>query len=509
MNLFAKSLAESGRWPGFLSAKSCRGPLGVPLCLGLSLIAQAFVCGCAVGPDYKRPEVTKIPNSYTIATIDTNSLWKVAEPQGQLPKGNWWEMFDDPELNDLETQAAHANPQLKAAVDRFDEARAQMDITRAGLFPNADIAATGVRQRISPNQPSVITGAPIGYKATFSDYTLPLDFTYEVDIWGAVRRSVEYSRDQAEATADELATVNLDIQAEVAMDYFGLRAFDSELAVLRSSLYVFSRAYDLTVDQRRGGIVTDLEVAQAQTVLKTTQAQIPYVMLQRAQMEHALALLAGQPAPTFHIPEQILTLAPPVIPSGLPSELLERRPDISSAERFMAAANASIGVAKAAFFPTVEFNALGGLESISFGSLMNASSRIWAVGPTITLPIFEGGRLRAGYRLAKATYEEMVNNYRQSVLFAFSDVEDSLAAQSLLANQYGAESDALIAARKQLEVANSQFRDGLITFLDVATAETTELNVEFSTVQIRGQQLVATVSLIKALGGGWQEPRNQ
>jgi outer membrane protein, multidrug efflux system len=277
------------------------------------------------------------------------------------------------------------------------------------------------------------------------------------------------------------------------------------MAVLRSSIHVFSRSLDLTISQRRGGIATDLEVAQAQTVLKTTEAQLPFVALQRAQFEHALALLVGQVAPTFRITEQPMNVIPPQIPAGLPSELLEQRPDISEAERIMAAANANIGVAKAAFYPTIMLSGLGGLQSINAGSLFNASSRLWSFGPTLTLPIFEGGRLRAGLQLSQATYDEMVNNYRETVLTAFQEVEDSLAAQSLLADQYLAESDALVAARKQLDVSNTQFRDGLITYLDVATAESTELTVEFSTVQIRGQQLVAAVTLVKSLGGGWVE----
>jgi multidrug efflux system outer membrane protein len=508
MNLLAMHLAESGKRPCFLSAKSCPGPLGLPLCLGLLIIAQAFVTGCAVGPDYKRPEATTVPDAYSVATIDTNSDWKVAEPKGQLPKGNWWEMFNSPELNDLETQAAHANQNLKAAVDRFDESRAQLNITRAGLFPSIDFAGSASRQRTSPNEPSILTGKPIGYAATYNDFTMPLEFSYEVDAWGSVRRSVEYARATMQASADDVATINLGIQAAVAMDYFNLRALDTEMAVLRSSVQVFSRSLDLVVNQRQGGIATDLEVAQAQTVLKSTEAQLPYVALQRAQFEHALALLVGQPAPSFRIPAHVMRVVPPRIPAGLPSELLEQRPDISAAERSMAAANANIGVAKAAFYPTIILNGLGGLESVNAGTLFNASSRMWSIGPTLTLPIFEGGRLRAGLQLSEATYDEMVANYRQTVLTAFSEVEDSLASQDLLANQYEAENGALLAARKQLEVANDQYREGLITYLDVATAQSTELNTEFTTVQIRGQQLVAAVSLVQSLGGGWQEPKH-
>src|SRR5947207_3157406 len=241
------------------------------------------------------------------------------------------------------------------------------------------------------------------------------------------------------------------IQAEVAVDYFTLRALDAQRAVLNSSIQVFTKSLQLTRNLRAGGAVSDLDVAQAQTVLKTTQAQLPAVVLQRTQFEHALALLAGQPASTFRISERPLSTVPPLIPPGLPSTLLERRPDISAAERRMAAANAGIGVAKAAFFPAIQLNGLAGFESFDAGSLFNASSRLWAVGPSITLPIFEGGRLRANLRLAQATYGEMVASYRQSVLTAFSDVEDNLAAQTLLANQYAAETEALAAARKRLE----------------------------------------------------------
>ncbi len=338
---------------------------------------------------------------------------------------------------------------------------------------------------------------------------VPLTLGYEVDLWGRVRRSVESARAQAQASADDLETIKLMIQAEVAVDYFTLRALDAQRAVLNSSIQVFTKSLQLTSNLRAGGAVSDLDVAQAQTVLKTTQAQLPAVTLQRAQFEHALALLAGQPASTFRVSERPLSTAPPLIPSGLPSELLERRPDISAAERRMASANASIGVAKAAFFPTVQLNGLAGFESLNTGTLFNWSSRLWAVGPSITLPLFEGGRLRAGLRLAQATYEEMIATYRQSVLTAFSEVEDNLAAQTLLANQYAAESDALVAARKQLEIVNNQYRDGLITYLEVATAESTALNVEFAATALRGQQLVAAVTLVKALGGGWQTTMKQ
>jgi multidrug efflux system outer membrane protein len=349
------------------------------------------------------------------------------------------------------------------------------------------------------------TGNAIGQSSTYNEFAIPLDLGYEVDLWGRVRRSVESSRAQAEASADDLAAVKLAIQAEVAVDYFTLRTLDSERAVLRSSIEVFGKSLALTLNLRSGGVATDLDVAQAETVLKTTQAQLPSVTLQRAQIQHALALLAGQPASSFRIAEDAVSAVPPWIPAGLPSELLERRPDISSAERRMAAANANIGVAKAAFFPAIQLNALAGFESIDSGNLFSWPSRYWAVGPSLTAPLFEGGRLRAGLQLAHAAYGEMVADYRQTVLTAFAEVEDSLAAQALLADQYEAESGALSAARRQLELANNRYREGLVTFIEVATAESTELNIEFSTVQLRGQQLVAAVTLVKSLGGGWRE----
>ena len=477
----------------------------MPAFLWLSLMALTFLAGCAVGPDYKRPAATTIPAAYSTAT----NGWKAAEPHGDVPKGNWWEIFGDPELNDLESQAAAANQQLKVAVARFAEARAQMDVTRSGLFPNIAVSGSATRQRVSPNAPSTTTGQASGHSPTYNDFTVPLDFSYEVDLWGRVRRGVESARAQAQASADDVETIKLMIQAEVAADYFTLRALDSQREVLFSSVQVFTKSYELTLNRRRGGVATDLEVAQAETILKTTQAQLPSVALQRAQVEHALALLVGQNASTFRIPERILSATPPLVPTGLPSELLERRPDISAAERRMAAANANIGVAKAAFFPTIQLNGLAGLESVDAGTLFNSSSRLWAVGPSLTLPLFEGGKLRANMRFAQAAYEEMVASYRQTVLTAFSEVEDNLAAQILLASQYELESGALVAARKQLEVANNRYRDGLITYLEVATAESTELNIEFSTVQLRGQRLVAAIALVKSLGGGWQMASRQ
>jgi outer membrane protein, multidrug efflux system len=486
-----------------------RGRYGIRQSASASFLAASVIMvllvGCAVGPDYKRPQATAtIPAAYS-----TTNEWKVAEPQAHLPKGNWWEIFGDEELNQLETAAAGANQGLKAAIARFDEARATTDVTKSGLFPHIGLTPSATAERNSANQPLEGLAGGKANTRTFADLIVPLNLSYEVDLWGHVRRAVESARAQEQANADDLEAMKLSIEAEVATDYFTLRALDSEQELLSSNVYVFSKSLDLTQNRRAGGVASDLDVAQAETVLRTTQAELPATQLQRMQFEHALAVLTGQPASTFHVAERPLEITPPVIPPGLPSELLERRPDVAAAERRMAAANASIGVAKAAFFPTIQLNGLAGFESLHAGSLFDWQSRFWSIGPSLTLPLFDAGQNNANLRLARATYQENIANYRQIVLTAFADVEDNLAAQDLLASQTDAEDAALQAARKQFNVADNRYRAGLITFLDVATAESTALDIELTTVQLRGQQLVATVALVKSLGGGWQNPASQ
>jgi multidrug efflux system outer membrane protein len=458
--------------------------------------------GCLVGPDYKRPEATRIPIAYAGAT----NAWKVSEPRAHMPKGSWWEVFQDRELDRLETDAAEANQQLKAAFARLEQARAITDTTRAGLFPHIVLSGTATRERSSANQPSALTGATTGHGSTFNDFTVPFILSYELDLWGRVRRSVESAKAQQQASADDLAAIRLIIEAEVAADYLTLRALDAELAIVQSSVEVFRKSLELTRNRRATGIVSDLDVAQAESVFRTARAQLPAIALQRARLQHALAVLVGQPASSFNLPERALQSVPPVIPPELPSELLERRPDIASAERNMAAANANIGVAKAAFFPTIRLNGLAGFESVNASSLFDWESRFWSLGPSLTLPIFQGGELRGRLRFARAAYDETVASYRQTVLTAFAEVEDNLSAQNLLASQYDEQSNALLAANRQLEIANERYRDGLVTYLEVATAQNNSLSLERTTVQLRGQQLVTAVTLVKALGGGWQEP---
>ena len=479
-----------------LIMKSCR-----ILAFQAILVIAMVMSGCTVGPNYQRPEATTIPAAYT----GISDEWKVAAPQAHLPKGNWWEIFDDPELSLLETEATEANQDLKAAYARFNQARAVADVARSGLFPRLGGSFQLVEQRDSENR--VVGGKP---GKTYDTFTVPFDLSYEFDLWGRVRRTVESATAQVEAVADDVESVRLAIQAEVAADYLTIRALDADKALLLSSIEVYRKSLALVRNRRAGGMVSDLDVAQAETVLKTAEAQLPDNALQRAKFEHALAILTGKNASLFRLAEQPLDLEPLVIPTDLPSELLERRPDIAAAERRMAAANANIGMATAAFFPTIKFGGSAGFQSgdlnanRDMSTLFEWPSRFWAVGPSLTLPFFQGGQLSANLRQAKAGYEETVARYRQTALTAFADVENNLAAEHLLARQYEEVLAALKAARRQLEVANNRYGAGLVTYLEVATAQNITLGIERSGMRLRGQQLAATVALIKSLGGGWQ-----
>ena len=461
--------------------------------VGILLLAT----GCMVGPKYQKPDAATAPAAYAGATNE----WKVAEPQGSTAKGNWWEVFNDPALNQIETELTVTNQELRAAYARFAQAREAVNIARSGYFPNIGVAASATRERDSANRN--ILGHAAGSQITYNNFTVPLEMNYEVDLWGRVRRSVASEKAGEQASADDVAAFTLALQSEAASDYFTLRELDAESALLNTNIEVFQKSLELTRNRRAGGIATDLDVAQSETVLKTTEAQLPATALQRIKLEHALAVLTGKPASTFSVTAQLLNLTPTAVPAGVPSALLERRPDIAAAERRMAAANEHIGVTRAAFFPTVTLNGLAGLQSVNAGTAFNWSSRMWSLGPSINLPIFEGGKLRATERQAKAAYDEMTANYQQTVLSAFAEVEDNLAAERLLTAQYDAEQEALKSARKTLDIANNRYRAGLVTYLEVATAQNDELGRERETVRLSAERLVAEVALIKSLGGGW------
>jgi multidrug efflux system outer membrane protein len=473
--------------------------------LAASLL-PALCGGCMVGPDYHRPSAAgtnAMPAAFSAATNEAR--WVPAAPAAGQPRGTWWTVFNDPELNRLEDLATANNQDLAVAVARFDEARASVNIARSALLPQAQFDPSYSRQRSSYNSPS--QGAPAEVSPTYNTFLAQIAAGWEVDLWGRIRREVQAERYRLTASADDVEAVRLGIQAEVASDYFTLRALESQYEVLQRTVVSYQRSWELTVNRRQGGIASDLDVSQAQTQLRTTEAQLPAVRLQRKRVLHAIATLCGRPAPGFNIAEAGQgTNGAPAMPVMLPSELLERRPDIARAERQMAAANSEIGVAEGAFYPRLQINGLAGFESVNANSWFDWPSRLWAVGPSLELPLFTGGRNKARLALARASYNQTVGTYRQTVLGAFQEVEDQIAAQSLLRAQLEAEEAALTSARQTVEIANNRYDAGLVTYLEVSTSQNAELIVERTVVELRGQEMVAAVGLIKALGGGWQAP---
>jgi len=467
-------------------------------------VVLLVVAGCSVGPNYHQPAALKsepVSEAFTVpsgGTNNNNTEWKVAQPQAQLPRGAWWEIFNDSELNRLETLAATENQSLAAAVARLEESRAQLGIAKADFYPQLSVDPNLSRQRTSAHAP--LQSGP----HTYTTFNVPANLSWEVDLFGRVRREVESARAGYVASADDLESVRLSLQAEVASDYFNLRELDEERRVVADTTETFRRSLELTQNRRKGGIVSDLDVSQAETQLRSTEAELPAIDLQRAQILHALATVCGQSAIRFQLPAGPLTNGIPDVPASLPSELLERRPDIASAERRMAAANAQVGVAVSAFYPRVFIGGLAGFQSIGSDTLFDWPSRVWSIGPSVTLPIFTGGRNRAELAQAKAVYNETIADYRQTVLSAFEEVEDQLAAQNLLATQLEAQSAALAASRHTLDIANNRYKAGVVTYLEVATAQSAELQNERSFVQLEGQRLNAQIGLVKAVGGGWE-----
>ena len=418
----------------------------------ISVIAlAASLTGCAVGPNYHRPAALQnqpLPKTFAESgTAETNQvIWKIAEPSANLQRGDWWELFNDSELNRLETLAVTNNQNLVAAAARFEQARDLAAAARSGFYPQ--LAAGGTpngditRQRTSVNEPQ--GGQAAGVAHTYGTFTAPIYLGWEIDLWGRVRRQSQAAHARFIASADDLESAKLDVAAEVADDYFSLRTLDDEYALVANTIEAYHRSLELTQNRRRGGIVSDLDVSQAATQLHTAEAQLPDIQLRRTQTLHALAIICGQSPVDFFIATNSPAAASvPNIPPSLPSQLLEHRPDIAAAERRMTAANADIGAAKAAFFPTIRINGLAGFQSIDASAWFNWSSRLWSVGPSIELPLFTGGLNRANLAGARAAYNETVADYRQTVLNAFGEVEDELAAQHLLAEEWNAENEAV------------------------------------------------------------------
>jgi multidrug efflux system outer membrane protein len=471
-------------------------------------LVAVLLAGCAVGPNYQRPAAlgtNAMPPAFSSAMPTNAGIWKPAQPSAHLPRGAWWELFGDSELNRLELLATANNQQLVAAFANLQRARALVRVARADFFPQISAVPDVTRQRTSANQ------SRGGGTATYNTFSVPLEASWELDLWGRVRRTVESARAGLAASADDLESSKLAIQAEVAMDYFTLRSLDAQARVLAETTVAYRRSLELTQNRHKGGIATELDVSLAETQLASTEAQIPAVELQRAKVLHALATLCGQPAIAFQIEAardalaaaQRAFVANPGLPLEVPSELLEHRPDIAAAERRVAAANADVGVACAAFYPRVMINGLAGFQSVDAATLFNWESRVWSVGPSLSLPIFTGGRNRAQLAATRANYDAIVANYRQTVLSAFQEVEDQLAAQRLLAEQFEKENAALKAARRALDISLTKYKGGVITYLEVIIVQSSELTHEQTVVQLNAQRLDAAVSLIKALGAGW------
>jgi len=459
--------------------------------------AVALLCACTVGPDYVKPPVA-IPAAYKEAQAD-GSRWKPSMPQERAPRGSWWAVFQDARLDSLEPQVELSNQTIAAAEANYRQARALVQATRAGYFPTVTAGAAVTRYRESANVPGHTT-ATIGPN---NDFLLPVEVSWEVDLWGKVRRSVESSQAAAQASAADLETARLSVQAELASDYFQLRGVDAQRQLLEQTIVAYRTALELTRNRFDGGISSEVDVVLAETQLRTAEAEAIDLGVQRAQLEHAIATLLGKPPAEVALAVAPLDASPPTIPSGVPSELLERRPDIASAERQMAAANARIGVAISAYYPSLRLTALGGFEASSVSQWLAWPSRFWAVGPQISQTVFDGGLRGAVTDNARAAYDGTIANYRQTVLSAFQDVEDNLAALRILADEAEVEAAAVRAARRSVTLTTNRYEAGAANYLEVVVAQAAALNNERTAVDIAARRMAAGVRLVKALGGGW------
>ena len=448
-----------------------------------------------MGPRYAKP-TTPTPPAYKEIPPD----WKTAQPSDQIAKGKWWEIFQDPQLNALEEQINVSNQNLKAAEARFQQARALVRFNRAAYYPTVTAGASAAREHLSSHRPLV----PASTQTNGTDLVVPaLDVSYEADVFGRVRHTVEAARADAQASAADLEAVRLSLHAELAFDYFEMRTLDAEEQLLLSNVTSFEKALELTQSRYNGGVASAVDVAQAQTQLENTRTQAIDVTVQRSQNEHAIATLIGQPAPSFTSPAAAWNAPPPDTPPGVPSELLERRPDIAAAERRVAAANAQVGVARAAYFPIFTLTGSGGFESTAISTLIQGPSGFLTAGAAAAVTAFDGGRRRAVSDQARAAYDESVANYRQTVLTAFQEVEDNLAILRILDDEARAQQAAVAAAEHSLELSTNRYKGGVVSYLEVTTAQSTALADERAAVDILRRRMTASVSLIKALGGGW------
>ena len=473
--------------------------------------ATALLGGCTVGPKYHTPSAPT-PAAYrelTPANFPTTDGWKVAQPKDDELRGKWWEIYNDPQLNALEDQIDISNQSIAAAAASFFSARAMVKEARSQYFPtlSTNPSISQIRQSASLRTFSTGSGGTGGSSSStnlsFTEYNLPFDASWQPDLFGKIRNSVRSQVYGAQASAADLENTRLTVQSELAIDYFSLRSQDALQELLDSTVIYYQESLKLTQALYETGIDSDEAVAQAETQLETTQAQATGVGLTRAQFEHAIAVLVGKPASDFSIPIEPLKAKPPAIPFGLPSQLLERRPDIAAGERLMAQANAQIGIATAAYYPTVTLSAMLGLESTSASTWFTWPSRFWSVGPALAQTLFDAGLRHATVQQFRGAYDQTVANYRLAVLTGFQQVEDNLAALRILSLEIQQQDTAVRSAERNLKVATDRYKLGIDPYLNVITAQTLLLGAKETAVGLRNQQITASVQLIEALGGGW------
>lgn len=465
----------------------------------LPLAAAALLlllAACAAGPDYRRPALD-LPVAWKV-----EAPWRVGTPDDLAAKGAWWQRFDDPRLDRLEQQALGASPTLALAAARLAQARAIVRATAAAIFPQPALTTRAARQRISANRPQTNYAAP-NFSTLQNDLGIGIGASYEVDLAGRVQRTIEGVQASAEQSAADFGNTLLVLTADLATNYFNLRATDLELDVLNRSIALQRRALGLISVRHDLGAVSGLEVAQQQALLDTTLTQLDVLRRQRGVFEHAIATSTGTAAPLFALAPDLTEIAPPAVPIGVPSDVLERRPDVASAERAMAAANAQIGIATAAFYPSITLSPTLGTESVALAHLFDASSLLWSIGVSLTQPLFDAGRLKANVDFAQAGYDATVANYRRVVLTAMQEVEDGITGVATLDSASAQAATAVASARRVLEMATARYEGGASTYLDVITAQQSLLSAERLAAQLRGQRLLVSVFLVRALGGDW------
>jgi multidrug efflux system outer membrane protein len=464
----------------------------IPFHAFVPLLAAGLLASCAVGPDYKQPTVDTPPDW----------RWQKADPQDTKPKGDWWTMYHDEKLDALEKQALENNQNLKAAVARLGEARAKARVAAADFYPQISTNPSVQRQRTSANAPLPF---PIEVPSvTQNSFSVPFDLSYEIDLWGRVRRSFESAQAQAQATVADYQNTLLSLTADVANNYYALRQLDRELEILRQDKALWDEATDLQEKRMKAGLSSQLEVSRSKNERSIAVGDLAQVSERRAELEASIAVLCGKPASAFHIEEQPLKGTPPEIPVGLPSTLLERRPDVAIAERTMASRNAQIGVAYAAFFPTVSLTGQAGVLSAQASDLFTWESHVWSFGPTVSLPLFSGGRNSANLKDARAAYEESVALYRQQVLVAFSDVEQSLAQIRFYREEETARAESLQQSGQVADLTLQKYRAGTGDYFEVITAQRDRLRSARSVAITAGLRYSASIRLIKSLGGAWE-----